>query len=308
MRKAILLLIVTFLWGGVEQTLPYPDGDNKNADDIAKQIHFVNHQLYLKNQILKKKKRDTILIVRRAPGKKPYVLQAERYLNNDYTDGITKSKDMVIFVSGKMKGTGVLVTEYLDDERSLEMLLWLPALRKVRRMAEPSKNMGYSEADVAFMEESKLRRISDDNYVLMGTKSMTFNPGMMKLEKKDKNRLTKFLPTEAEPVQADIYLLKATPKENAWYDYRIDYVDRQHFTVYRTNYYKDDKAVKTIDRHWIKVEGIDDPRAYMWTYWYAIDPETKFETVNYIPAKIIESNQEIRASFWSPRTLQKLKK
>jgi len=308
MLKVILLLTVTLLWGGVDRTLPYPDGEVITADDIAKQVHFVNHQLYLDNQILKKKKRRSIVIVRRAPGKKPYILQAERFLNNNYSDGNIKSKDMVVFISGKMRGTGVLATEFVDSNRSLEMLLWLPALRKVRRIAEPSKNMAYSEADVAFMEESKLRRIDDDVYTLMGKRTMTFEREMMKFEKSGQDRLIKNIPQHADPIKADIYMLKATPREDAWYDYRIDYVDRIHFNVYRTNFYVNDKPIKTIERHWIKVEGIDDPRAYMWTYWYGVDPETRFETVNYIPPQIIQTNQKVKASFWSPRTLQKLKK
>ncbi len=308
MRKVVLLLIVTFLWAGVDRSLPYPEVESITAKEVARQVHFVNHQLYLKNQIVKKVKRKSIVIVRRAPGRKPYILQVERYLNNDFDDGVIKSKDMVIFVSGKMKGTGVLATEYIDDDRSMEMLLWLPALRKVRRIGEPSKNMAYSEADVAFMEESKLRRIGDDVYILMGTKSMTFEQATMQFPKGKRNRLLNDFPQKADAVQADVYMLKATPKEDAWYDYRVDYVDRRHFTVYRTNYYQDDEVVKTIERHWVKVEGVDDPRAYMWTYWYAIDPETHFETVNYIPSHIIKSDQDIKASFWSPRTLQKLKK
>jgi len=300
-------MISTLLFGTVDRSLPYPT--KIDANEIAKQIYFVNHQFYLDNQILKASRKKSILIVRRIQGKKPIVFRAERYLNNNYSDGVTRSKDMIIFISGKMKGTGVLAREFVDKEKSLEMLMWLPALRKVRRMAEPSKNMGYSAADVAFLEEAKLRRLSQDHYELITTQNMHFDFGQIVLEPSQMDRYTKLLPQKKKTLKAEVYVLKATPKEDAWYDYRIDYVDTKHFTVYRTHFYEENQPIKTIDRQWTKVKGIDDPRAYMWNYWYSINPETKFETVNFIPPSIIKSNdQEIEASFWSERTLRKIKR
>jgi len=169
--------------------------------------------------------------------------------------------------------------------------------------------MSYSAADVAFMEEAKLRRLSEDKYELLDTTMMNFTFGQMQFKPSEIDRFTKQLPQKKNTLSTEVYVLKASPKENAWYDYRIDYVDTKHFTVYRTNFYKDDKKIKTIDRQWIKVEGIDDERAYMWNYWYSINPETKFETVNYIPAEIIKSNDKnINSSFWSERTLSKIRK
>ena len=61
----------------------------------------------------------------------------ERFLSNDYDDGVIESKDLVIIRSGKLKGLGVLMTSYLDPKKSHQFMMWIPALRKVRRMAEP---------------------------------------------------------------------------------------------------------------------------------------------------------------------------
>ena len=49
MRWIPFLMIVTLLYGSVNKTLPYPV--KVDADEIAKQIYFVNHQFYLDNQI-----------------------------------------------------------------------------------------------------------------------------------------------------------------------------------------------------------------------------------------------------------------
>jgi len=306
MKILLLLSVSIMLWATVDRTLPYPQ--KIDAEEIAKQVYFVNHQFYLDNQILKSTRKNSLLIVRKGKDKKPMLLRAERYLNNDYNDGITKSKDMVIFLSGSLKGTGVLAREFVDESRSLEIRMWLPALRKVRRMAEPSKNMGYSAADVAFLEEAKLRRLDEDIYKLVDKTTFTFNFKQMEIKKSDLNRFTKLLPQNKNSTKAEVYVLKATPKESAWYDYRIDFIDTEHFTTYRTKFFVDGKIVKIIDRQWEKIAMLEDKRAYMWRYWYSINPETKFETVNYIPNKIIKNNtKSYKASFWSERTLKKIK-
>ena len=307
MMKILLLLAISImLWATVDRTLPYPK--KIDAKEIAKQVYFVNHQLYLNNQILKSTRKNSILIVRKEKNKKPMLLRAERYLNNDYSDGITKSKDMVIFLSGSLKGTGVLAREFVDGSKSLEIRMWFPALRKVRRMAEPSKNMGYSAADVAFLEEAKLRRLNEDVYELINKTTLTFNFKEMKINTSDLNRFSKLLPQNQKSLKAEVYIVKATPKEDAWYDYRIDYVDCEHFTTYRTKFYVDGKIVKIIDRQWEKIAMLKEKRAYMWRYWYSVNPETGFETVNYIPKAIIKNNaKSYKASFWSERTLKKIK-
>ena len=307
MRILVFLLFSTLLFATVDRALPYPT--KIDALEVAKQVYFVNHQLYLDNQILKARKKKSILIVRKSYNKKPRVLRANRYLNNDYDDGITKSKDLVVFTSSQLKGTGVLAHEFVDESKSLEIMMWLPALRKVRRMAEPSKNMGYSAADVAFMEEAKLRRLDEDTYELLGTHVKSFKYKRMKLKPSYINKYTKQLPQDNKTITAEVYLLKATPKENAWYDYRVDYIDTKHFLNYETKFYVDSKVIKIIQRDYKKLKGIKDKRAFMWTYWYSVNPTTKFETVNFIPEKIIKNNvKNVKKTFWSERTLRKIKK
>lgn len=307
MRFLLFLLFSTFVFANVDRTLPYPT--KIDALEVAKQVYFVNHQFYLDNQILKATKRYSILIVRKVHGRKPRVLRVNRYLNNDYSDGVIKSKDLIVFTSSQMRGTGVLAQEFVDERKSLEIMMWLPALRKVRRMAEPSKNMGYSAADVAFMEEAKLRRLSEDKYELLSTRMKSFQYTRMKIKASHLNKFTKQLPQDAKTIDREVYVLKATPKEDAWYDYRIDYIDTKHFTNYESMFYVDGKVIKIVQRDWKKVEGIEDKRAYMWTYWYSIDTDTKFQTVNFIPKQIIKSNvKNVKKRLWSESTLRKLKK
>ena len=306
MKWIVSLLLSTTLFATVDTHLPYPK--KVDANEIAKQVYFVNHQFYLKNQILKSKKKKSLLVVKKPYGKKPMVLRVERFLNNDYKGGLVKSKDLIIFLSGNLKGTGVLAKEFRDESKSLDIRMWFPALRKVRRMAEPSKNMGYSAADIAFLEEAKLRRLSDDVYTLIDKREITFNFKQMQIPESQLNRFTKQLPQDKKSITKEVYVLKASPNEQAWYDYRVDYVDTKHFTTYRTKFYLYGKVVKIIDRQWEKIISLKDERAYMWYYWYSINPETKFETVNFIPRSIVKNNVDnYKSSFWSERTLRRLK-
>ena len=126
MKWIVSLLITTALFATVDIHLPY--STKADANEIAKQVYYVNHQLYLKNQILKSKNKKSLLIVKKAKGKKPMILRVERYLNNEYEDGLVKSKDLIVFLSGSLKGTGVLAKEFRDESRSLDIRMWLPAL------------------------------------------------------------------------------------------------------------------------------------------------------------------------------------
>ncbi len=306
MKWIVSLLLTTTLFATVDIHLSYPK--KSDANEIARQVYFVNHQFYLKNQILKSTKTKSLLVVKKPYGKKPMVIRVERYLNNNYENGLIKSKDLIIFRSTNLKGTGVLTKEFRDESKSLDIRMWFPALRKVRRMAEPSKNMGYSAADVAFLEEAKLRRLSDDVYTLMDTQEMTFHFRQMQIPASQLTRYTKQLPQKKKSLTAEVFILKAVPHENAWYDYRVGYVDTKHFTTYRSKFYKDGKIVKIIDRQWEKIDSLKDERAYMWYYWYSVNPETKFETVNFVPRSIVKNNvKKYKSSFWSERTLRKLK-
>lgn len=304
------LLLSTTLFSNVTRDLPYPT--KITADEIAKQIYFVNHQLYLKNQLIQAKGRGknkkSILIVKRLPGKKLVSFTLNRYFNNNYSDGIIKSKDMIIFTSGKIKGLGVLMKEYVDEKKSVEVTMYLPALRKTRRMAEPTKGSTYGAADIAFLEEIKTRHLSQETNELLGTQEMTFDFQTLKIDSSQINRYTKHLPQKSLIQTYNVYVLKVTPSIQTWYDYRIDYTDTQHFTVHRTLFFKDSHVIKTVDRQWKKLKDFDEPRAWMWYYWYTIDSDTQ-ESVYYIPPEIIKNNdKKIKERFWRDSTLRKIKR
>jgi hypothetical protein len=260
--------------------------------------------------MIKKKKRSSIITVSRSVGVKPRISAVERFLSNEYNDGVIESKDLVIIRSGKLKGLGVLMTSYLDPKKSHQFMMWIPALRKVRRMAEP-EDAGMGAGDSAFLQDVKLRRFHEESYSLVKTKVMDLELSMMPYKKGEFGRFTKGFPyKKSTKIRGrKIHILKSTAKKkNHWYDHRISYIDSEYFTDYITQYYKNGKRIKEVHRHWVHLGKHPDPKAKMWYYWYSKDTKTGYEMVTYVPKKLIKVDQKVKKSFWSTRTLQKIKR
>jgi hypothetical protein len=280
------------------------------ATQIAQNAYNVNHSLYVKNMMIKRKKRSMILVIGRMPNKTPRITKIERFFSTEFDKEHIESKDLVIIRSGSLKGLGILMTAYTDATKSHEYLMWIPALRKVRRMAEP-KDAGMGAGDIAFLEDAKLRRFSEEHYELIETKRMDLELKMMSFQKSEFGRETKALPyKEVTKIKTrNIHVIKSTYKKKAhWYDHRISYIDTEYFTNYMSYYYKDDKLIKTVYRHWIPLKNQTDPKAKTWYYWYSKDVDTGYEMMTYIPKKLIKINEKVKKSFWSERTLQKIKR
>jgi len=314
---AVGLLFSSGVMAGVPKDLPMPAG-KPSASEIADQVYYVNHFYALKNYGITNNNKDPKRSTRAVPGKitvivnksqdsDPTTITVERYLNNDYNDGVTNAQDIAIFRSGKLAGTGMLITDYLDDGKSQSYSIWLPALRKIRRFAEPAHDDAWGGTDFTFGDVT-LRKPKDETHELLG--SETFNDCLGAIDKEaSKNKYLPSPPDAAcEHKGKEVYKLKSTTKrENWWYDYRISYVDSKTFADYRTEYFKGGKKVKVIDRDWRSL-GLDEPRALYWGYWYGKSFDTGHETWAVIPREIVQYNQDWDADFWSEQTLRKIKR
>ncbi len=307
---ALALSAATTAQAGVSKTLAYPAGD-LTADALAEQVYFVNHFYALKNYgISRKGKRTITVLVNRSKGSKPTTNTVERYLNNDYSGGAVKAKDLAIFRSGKLKGTGMLITDYNDDAKNQAYAIWLPALRKIRRFGEPAHDDAWGGTDFTFGDVS-LRKPKHETHELLGKQTFSGCLNAMDVPKNQRNKYMKKLPGSGSctPKGKMVYKLKSTTKfANWWYDHRISYVDAESFADYRTEYFKGDKQIKVIDRDWVRLPGVDNPRALSWRYWYGKTLATGHETWAVIPDEVVVHNTGKGEGFWSERTLRKIKR
>ncbi len=287
--------------------LPYPVS-TPSAEQIIQQVYFVNHFYAFDNfSIIRKSKKEITVLLTKAEGKRPKTITVERHLNNEYTDNIVQSKDLAIFRSGNLRGTGILITDYVDDNRSQSYSIWLPSLRKVRRFSEPAHEDAWGGTDFTFGDVA-LRKPKDETHELIRTESFDGCLGIMDMEGYSVRYLKTVPETSCEPKGKQVYVIRSTPKrEKWWYDYRESYVDTKTFADYRTRYFKNNKEIKIIDRDW-RSSDQEDPRALVWAYWYGKIHATKHETWAIIPKEVVRTNQEVNPQLWKERTLRRIKR
>lgn len=291
----------------LDRNLPYPQG-TLTAEQIAEQVYFVNQfHVFDKYAIVRKGRKTITVIFNKVKGSKPSTLTVERYKKNDYGDGVTRSKELAVFRSGKLKGTGMLIVDFEDDSKSQSYAIWLPALRKIRRFAQPAQDDAWGGTDFTFGDVI-LRKPFHETHELLGTE--VFSDCLGAMENVKHKWLKKPPPPSCAPKGKEVYKLKSTTKfKDWWYDYRISYVDTKTFGDYRTDYFKDGKKIKVLDRDWVTL-GQDDPRQLSWGYWYGHNLETGHETWAVIPQKsvIYDDGVDKPASFWTEKTLRKIKR
>ncbi|MCU7798062.1 MAG: outer membrane lipoprotein-sorting protein [Candidatus Thiodiazotropha sp. (ex Myrtea spinifera)] len=297
----------------VSRELAYPaEGVIQDAEEIARQVYFANHFYAFRNFSIKRRGRTMSVLINRAREGSELATAVERHLNNNYnTDETLQSRDLAIFHSGKMRGTGMLVTEYMDDQKNKDYMVWLPSLRKIRRFSQPKQDDAWGGSVFTFGDVT-LRKPEDETHELIGTKPFHTCLGIMtNLEGKHYRYAGKLPERSCRHLNKEVYGLKSTTKfKNWWYDYRISYVDTKSFADYRTLYFKNGELIKIIDRDWglVNTEEEGDPRALFWKYWYGLDLRTGHESLAVIPKKVVEYNSNRRNSFWTEKTLRKIKR
>ncbi len=294
----------------VTRSLALPSG-TPSADEIIDQVYYVNHFYSFDNYGIGKKGKKITVLVNKSSGKKPTTVTLERYLNNNYADDKSvKARDLAIFRSGKLRGTGMLITDFEDAGKSQSYAIWIPSLRKIRRFAEPAHDDAWGGTDFTFGDVT-LRKPHNETHELLGTDTFSGCLGAVVLADNEKNKYTRKLPEASCAADGkEVYKVKSTTKfENWWYDYRISYIDTQSFADYRSEYYKDDKQIKVIDRDWRPVENASDPRQVVWGYWYGKTFATNHETWAVIPPEVVTYNDSSKKQkLWTEKTLRKIRR
>ena len=185
------------------------------------------------------------------------------------------------------------------------MVLWLPSLRKSRRISEPSHEDTWVGTNLTY-GELVLRRPEHETHELL--KQSVFNDCLlaMDLNQWEINRYTKKLPgPQCDHKGKKVYEVKSTTKfKDWWYDYHISYIDSKTFALYRTVYFKDGKKIKTVDIDWQSLDQ-PDPRIQFPRYIYALTHDSGIDSMIYVPRSTILLNQDLPDSFWSEKTLRK---
>jgi hypothetical protein len=291
----------------VTKDLAYPSG-NLSANDVANQNYFVNHFYSFGNYAITKKGKEITALILRAKGSNPLTLTLERYLNNEPKAKGVNAQDLAIFRSGKLKGTGMLITDFSDANKSQSYEIFIPSIRKVRRFAEPARDDAWGGSDFTFGDVT-LRKPKHESHELLGKATFAGCLNVMKDVKRNKYTQKANIVADCSVDGKEVYKLKSTANDaNWWYDNRVSYIDAKTFADYRTEYFKGGNKVKVIDRSWVSA-NIDDPRGSYWGYWYGTTLATGHETMAFIPSNVTKVNHKYKKkNLWSTRTLKKMPK
>lgn len=281
------------------------------ADQIAEQVYAVSHGQLLQSSSSTRNNKDIAMVVtrapidRRKPGRMPTLNTFETFGKSKPADPEIESLQMAIITSGKVKGTGILYVNYADKSKGGVMSIWLPALRKIRRMNEPAHDDNWIGTNLTY-GELVLRKPEHEIHELLGESTLQDCLPAMKLEKWEINRYTKKLPEpQCEHQGKAVYRLKSTTRfKNWWYDYHISDIDKQTFALYRTVYFKNDEKIKTVVVDWQSLNQ-PDPRLVFPRYIYALSHEDGSDTMVYVPESTIQLNPDLPDEFWSEETLKK---
>lgn len=280
-----------------------------DADEIARTVYAVSHNEKLRNAISKRSGRSVSMVVNRVPldrrsGRKPYIQTFDTYINNQPADPAIDTLQLAVLTSGKAKGSGILFTHFSDEQRGSIISLWLPALRKVRQINEPAHEDTWFGTILTY-GELVLRKPEDETHEYLGEGVFEDCLASMELQSWEQSRHTQGLPDpQCAHKGRPVYQLKSTTKfVNWWYDYHVTDVDKETFWPYRTVYFKNGEAIKSVWVDWQSLEQPDPTIAYP-RYIYALSHVDGKDSLVHVPRETIRLDTDTPDSYWSVETLQ----
>jgi hypothetical protein len=300
---ALMALLATPASAETPRELPYPD--QVDGLTVMQQVYFVNRHFAFENITIGTKS-GPVRMVLKQDDRLNAANSLIRSLNNRPTSASVLFQDKVYFPTGKLRGTAILVISHLD--RPATYSLWLPELRKVRRVSEPAHDDHWGGSPLTF-GDVYFRKPSHEQHELLGRDTFIQCLGSLELNDAEAGKLHNKIPARScFPRGRQVYRVKSsTLFDNWWYDYRIVTADQESFADYRSDYFKAGQLVKRIEKDWRQVAE-HDQRAVMWRYWYAQDYVRGQQAIGYVSAEDVKWNQKVNPRDWSEGALRKIKR
>ena len=153
-------------------------------------------------------------------------------------DGISYKDVVVMTYPSEIKGLAVLTWNYQDPRRQQDEWLWIPSLKKVRKISASQNDDAFMGSDFT-VEEVSTRHFEDETYKLIGEKVFSG----YKFERDGKIKLK----------GKSCFLIEAKPKRPHWYyAKRTVWVDKDTGSEIFEQYYdKKGRLFKTLFREWV---------------------------------------------------------
>jgi len=238
MRKILLFLGILSLsfgvWAqGLEYYKVYTPKEGMSADEIMRIMYNNKYSLFAHDY----QQTGDVLYVDKSGFTRKRVWKRIR-ITKSGEDGISY-KDIIVFTHPtELKGLAVLTWTYVDPKRDQDEWLWLPSLKKVRKISASQDDDAFLGTDFT-SEEVSTRRFEDETYKLLGEKDFKGYNFEQTGEVKFKD----------EPC----FVIEATPKRAHWYyTKRIVWIDKDTGGNILDKYYDKEGALfKTLFREWV---------------------------------------------------------
>ena len=215
--------------------------------------------------------------------------QRSRIILNRVKDDLDY-KDIVSFTSPEnVKGLSVLSWTYLSLGKDQEVWLWLPSLRKTRRIQQNDGDDSFMGTDFTY-EEVVSRKWGDETYTLVGEEKF---PGQKSIH----NGETYYKDTPC-------YVIEARPKKEDWYySKRTVYLEKNTaFRILDSYYDQMDRNSKKIFVYWKPIEG-----SKLDMEWLLEVAELRGNHSTIIDLTNVEFNTGLTEKYFTQRTLKRMK-
>lgn len=213
MKKiALLILAITLIWGYVqaaqlEYFQVYKPQEGMTADEIMQIEYFVKYTKFAKDVKMSGK---AYFIDKSGSVREKETARLRITLGRKSDD--LAYKDLVMFTSPQVKGLATLTWTYMDPERQQDSWLWVPSLKKIRKISSANADDSFMGSDFT-VEDILTRRFEDETYTLL--KEENFQGYNCEFDKKTYYKDT------------PCFVIECKPKRSPWYySKRILWVDK----------------------------------------------------------------------------------
>jgi len=214
MRRIVLLLVAVSLAGSLalaadlEYSQVYKPKAGMSAKEIMRIKYFVKYTLFAKDYECT----GYVYYIDKTGSVRERTFLRRRIILGRPSDGLSY-KDLIMFTNpSAVKGLGILTWTYMDPKREQDQWLWLPSLKKIRKISAAQSDDSFMGSDFT-VEEITTRRFEDETYSLL--REEKFKGFTSEFNKKTYHQGT------------DCFVIEAKPKQSPWYySKRIVWIDK----------------------------------------------------------------------------------
>jgi hypothetical protein len=253
MKRVIVFLAgITLIWGyclaaELEYFQVYKPKAGMTADEIMQIEYFVKYTRFARDINMGGK----AYFIDKSGSTREKETARERITLGRKSDDIAY-KDLVMFTSPQVRGLATLTWTYMDPKRQQDSWLWVPSLKKIRKISAANADDSFMGSDFT-VEDILTRRFEDETYQLLKEENF-------KGYTSEFNQQTYYKDTPC-------FVIEARPKHSPWYySKRILWVDKNTGGgIYEEMYDPNGKMFKTLFKAFeiYKVNGKEYPTQVM---------------------------------------------